>query len=73
MNLVIGLDAGINSNTNKLLFVPLVMPKLSFGHHNNTWSINVATGCSYTAIMWGADSIDNLIPATMTVTFSKRF
>jgi hypothetical protein len=73
MNLVIGLDAGININTNKWLFVPLVMPKLSFGHHNNTWSINVAAGCSYTAIMWGAGSIDHLLPATMTVTFSKRF
>jgi hypothetical protein len=73
MNLVIGLDPGININTNKWLFVPLVMPKLSFGHHNNTWSINVAAGCSYTAIMWDTNSIDNLLPATMTVTFSKRF
>jgi hypothetical protein len=73
MNLVIGLDAGININTNKWLFIPLIMPKLSFGHHNNTWSINVAAGCNYTAIMWDTDSIDNLLPATMTVTFSKRF
>jgi hypothetical protein len=73
MNLVIGLDAGININTNKWLFVPLVMPKLSFGYHNKTWSINIAAGCHYTAVMWDASSIDNLLPATMTVTFSKRF
>jgi hypothetical protein len=73
MNLVIGLDAGININRNKWLFIPIVMPKLSFGHHNKTWSINVSAGCHYTAIMWNIDSIDNLLPATMTVTFSKRF
>jgi hypothetical protein len=73
INLVIGLDAGVNINTNKWLFIPLIMPKLSFGHHNKTWSLNVAAGCSYTAIMWDADSIDHLLPATMTVTFSKRF
>jgi hypothetical protein len=73
MNLVIGLDAGINTNTGKWLFIPLVIPKLSFGHHHNTWSINAAAGCSYTALMWGSDSIDHLLSATMTVTFSKRF
>jgi hypothetical protein len=73
MNLVIGLDAGININTNRWLFIPLITPKLSFGHHNNAWSINVSAGCNYTAIIWDADSIDNLRPATMTVTFSKRF
>jgi hypothetical protein len=73
MNLVIGLDAGINTNTGKWLFIPLIIPKLSFGHHNNTWSINVAIGCSYTAIMWDIGSVDHLLPSTMTVTFSKRF
>jgi hypothetical protein len=73
INLVIGLDAGLNINTNKWLFIPLIMPKLSFGHHNNTWSINAAAGCNYTAIMWDTGSIDNLLPATMTVIFSKRF
>ncbi|MDR2053100.1 MAG: DUF4421 domain-containing protein, partial [Treponema sp.] len=73
MNLVIGLDAGLNSNTNKWLFIPLLMPKMSFGHHHNTWSINVTAGCNYTAVMWDINTIDNLIPSTMTVTFSKRF
>jgi hypothetical protein len=73
MNLVIGFDAGINTNTGKWLFVPLVMPKISFGHHNNTWSINVTGGCDYTVFLWDINSIDNLMPATIAVTFSKRF
>jgi hypothetical protein len=73
MSLVIGLDAGITINSNKWLFIPLIMPKLSFGHHNNTWSINVTAGCNYTAVIWDINTIDNLLPATMTITFSKRF
>jgi hypothetical protein len=72
MNLVIGFDAGYNVNKNNWLFVPLLMPKISFGHHHNTWSINVTAGCNYTAIIQDMNTIDNLIPATMTVTFSKR-
>jgi hypothetical protein len=73
MNLVIGLDAGININTNKWLFIPLIMPKISFGHHNNTWSINVTASCDYSVFLWNNNTIDNLIPATMVITFSKRF
>jgi hypothetical protein len=72
ISLVIGFDAGININANKWLFIPKVMPKLSFGHHHGTWSINVTTGCDYTTILWDMNTIDNLIPAAMTITFSKR-
>jgi hypothetical protein len=73
LSLVIGLDAGININANKWLFIPRAMPKLSFGHHNGTWSINVTAGCDYTAILWDMSTVDHLIPATMSITFSKRF
>lgn len=73
MNLVIGLDAGLNVTTSKWLFIPLIMPKISLGHHNKTWSINFAASCNYTAISWDINTIDKLLSATIKATFSKRF
>jgi hypothetical protein len=73
MNLIIGLDAAINMNSNEWLFIPQATPKITFGHHGNAWSINAAIGCNYTAILWDAKAVDFLMPATMTLTYSKRF
>jgi hypothetical protein len=73
LSLAASLDAGININAGTWLFVPKVTPRLSFGHHNSTWSMNVSVGCDYTAILWNMNTVDYLMPATMTVTFSKRF
>jgi hypothetical protein len=73
MNLIIGLDAAINMNTNEWLFIPQATPRISFGHHGNAWSINAAIGCNYTAILWDMKAVDLFMPATMTLTYSKRF
>jgi hypothetical protein len=73
MNLVIGLDMGLNVTAHTWLFIPGIMPKLSLGHHNTSWSINVITGCNYTAIPWDMNTVDHLLPVTMKVTFSNRF
>jgi hypothetical protein len=73
INLVIGLDAGLNISASRWLFIPVIIPKLSFGRHYKTWSINVSAGRHYTPITWNADSVDRFFPSTITVTFSKRF
>jgi hypothetical protein len=73
MNFTAGLDAGYNVTADKWLFIPLIMPKISFGHHHKTWSINIAAAGNYTAIPWDMNTVDKLLPATLKVTFSKRF
>ena len=73
MNLVIGLDAGLNVTTSEWLFIPLIMPKISFGHHSKTWSINFVADCNYTAISWDINTIDKLFSPTIKANFSKRF
>jgi hypothetical protein len=73
INVIVGLDAGLNLNTNEWLFIPQATPRISFGHHGNVWSINAAIGCNYTAILWDTRAVDLLMPATMTLTYSKRF
>lgn len=69
----IGTHLGINATQNKIIFIPQIKPKISFGHHNRTWSINTEMGCNSTMILWDKNDSDILVPATMTVTFSKRF
>jgi hypothetical protein len=73
INLIIGLDVGIDMNTNKRLFIPQATPRISFGYHGNAWSINAAIGCNYTAFLRDPQAVDLLMPATMTLAYSKRF
>jgi hypothetical protein len=69
----IGANLGINIHDTSMLFIPQVSPKITFGHHNNSWSINTVMGCNASVLLWNRDNFDTLIPATMSVTFSKRF
>jgi hypothetical protein len=69
----IGANLGINSNTNEILFIPQIKPKFSFGHHNNSWSVNMVIGCNTTITTWGKNDTDTLLFAPITITFSKRF
>ncbi|MFP3042212.1 DUF4421 domain-containing protein [Treponema primitia] len=68
-----GANFGININDTKMLFIPQINPKITFGHHNNSWSINAVMGCNTSVLLWSKDNLDILIPATMGVTFSNRF
>jgi hypothetical protein len=72
INHFLGLDAGINTNENRWLFVPQIMPKISFGYHSNSWSINFIGSCNDIIIFWDRTNFDNILYATMTITFSKR-
>ncbi|GHU82487.1 hypothetical protein FACS189468_6760 [Spirochaetia bacterium] len=73
INTSIGADLGISVTENKILFIPQIKPKISFGHHNRTWSINAIMGSNAAILLWGVNNFDVLSPSTMTVTFSKRF
>jgi hypothetical protein len=71
--ITVGVNLGINIRENNLLFIPQIRPKISFGHHNRDWSINVIMACNSTILLWDKNNPDILAPSTMTVTFSKRF
>jgi hypothetical protein len=73
VGLNIGANLGININDTNILFAPQINPKITFGHHNNSWSINAVMGCNASVLLWDTDNFDTLVPATMSVTFSKRF
>jgi hypothetical protein len=73
INRSIGLDAGININENRWLFIPQIMPKLSFGYHGKSWSVSFIGDCNYTIIFWDTGSFDNILLSSMTIAFSKRF
>ena len=68
----IGTNLGIDTNTNKLLFIPQIRPKFSFGHHSGTWSINMIMGCN-SIILWDKNNSNIFAPVTITLCFSKRF
>jgi hypothetical protein len=69
----IGANLGINTNVTNILFIPQINPKITFGHHNNSWSINAVMGCNASVLLWNKSDFDTLVPTTMSVTFSKRF
>jgi hypothetical protein len=71
--ITIGANLGINATENGILFIPQIKPKISFGHHNRTWSINAVIGTNAALILWAKNDFDILAPSTMAVTFSKRF
>ncbi|GMO24553.1 MAG: hypothetical protein Ta2B_03970 [Termitinemataceae bacterium] len=77
MFLNVGINAGANLgvpiNNTSILFIPQINPKITFGHHNASWSINAVMGCNTSILLWDNDNFDILVPATMSVTFSKRF
>jgi hypothetical protein len=73
IKLSIGLDAGINTNENRWLFIPQIMPKISFGYHRNSWSINFIGDCNDTIIFWDRNNFDNILLSNLTIAFSKRF
>ncbi|MDR1443562.1 MAG: DUF4421 domain-containing protein [Treponema sp.] len=73
VNFVIGLNAGLNITANTWHFIPDIIPKLSFGHHNKSWSINFTAGGNYTAIPREVNTADHLLSGAMKVTFSNRF
>jgi hypothetical protein len=72
IRLSIGLDAGINTSENRWLFIPQIMPKLSFGYHGDSWSISFIGDCNDTIILWDKNNFDNLLLSSMTITFSKQ-
>jgi hypothetical protein len=71
--ITIGANLGINTTENKILFVPQIKPKISFGRHNRAWSVNAIMGSNATLLLWDINKFDMLTPSTITVTFSKRF
>jgi hypothetical protein len=71
-SITVGADLGI-AVREKWLFIPQIKPKISFGHHNRTWSMNLAVACNSTILLWDRNQSDLLVPSTMTVMFSKRF
>jgi hypothetical protein len=73
MGIHIGANLGINTTENKVLFIPQIKPKISFGHHNRTWSINAVMGSNAAILLRDLNNFDILAPSTITVTFSKRF
>jgi hypothetical protein len=75
LNLALNLGAnlGININDTKTLFIPQINPKISLGHHNTSWSINAVMGCNASLLLWDIGNFDTITPATMGITFSKRF
>jgi hypothetical protein len=73
VNLNIGANLGINITDTTMLFIPQINPKFTFGHHNSSWSVNAVMGCNTSVLLWDKDSFDTLVPATMSVSFSKRF
>jgi hypothetical protein len=72
IGIAIGTNLGINATENKILFIPQIKPKISFGHHNRAWSVNAVIGNNATIFLWDNNS-DIVVPSTITVTFSKRF
>jgi hypothetical protein len=73
MGINMGANLGINTTENKLLFIPQIKPKISFGHHNRRWSINAVMGDNAMIVLWDINNFDIVAPSTITVTFSKRF
>jgi hypothetical protein len=67
-----GANLGININDTEILLVPQLNPKITFGHHNASWSINTVMGCNVSVLLWDRDNFSTLTPATMSITFSKR-
>jgi hypothetical protein len=72
-SITVGTHLGIHAAGKELLFIPQIKPKISFGHHNRTWSINTVMACNSTILLWDKKNPDILAPSTMTLTFSKRF
>jgi hypothetical protein len=72
INATISGDAGININENNWLFIPQLMPKIAFGYHGNSWSVNFIGSCNDIIILRDKNSFDNILSATMTIMFSKR-
>jgi hypothetical protein len=73
MSLNVGTNFGVAISENKVLFIPQIKPKISFGHHNRTWSINAVMGSNASVLIWDTQAFDILVPSTITLTFSKRF
>ncbi|GMO70317.1 MAG: hypothetical protein Ta2A_18890 [Treponemataceae bacterium] len=73
LGLIVGANLGVTINDAKILFVPQINPKITFGHHNTSWSVNAVMGCNTSILLWDKDNFDIVVPATMSVTFSKRF
>jgi hypothetical protein len=68
----VGANAGIKASDGGFLFIPQVNPKITFGHHDDSWSVNAVMGCNTSMLFWGDGDFDTLAPATMSVTFSRR-
>ncbi|MHC6203676.1 DUF4421 family protein [Breznakiellaceae bacterium SP9] len=68
-----GINLGMSTTENKILFIPQVRPKIGFGHHSGTWSINMIFGGNAAFIIWDKSDYDILQPVTMKIMLSKRF
>jgi hypothetical protein len=73
VNLTTGLNMGVNAASGTILFVPQITPKFAVGHHGKSWPVNIIGGCTYTAILWNGGNFESLLPASMTLAFSRRF
>ncbi|GHV51593.1 hypothetical protein AGMMS49579_07250 [Spirochaetia bacterium] len=69
----VGANLGIDINEPRVLFIPQINPRIAFGYHHISWSINMVMGCNASLLLWSKDDIEILVPATVSITFSKRF
>jgi hypothetical protein len=67
-----GANLGININDQKILFVPQLSPKITVGHHHETWSANLVMGCN-ASMLGEKDNFNEIIPVTISMTFFKHF
>ena len=65
-------NLGINTNKDRLLFAPQWEPRIIFGHHNHTWSINLIMMNNCTVLLWNKNDYDMLQLISVTIMFSKR-
>jgi len=75
-SVVLFTNAGINQNTNRWLFIPLIDPNFVFGYHLNTWSFNIKMQSNIT--VWLEDFKINsnrtfMGSINIGLTVSKRF
>jgi hypothetical protein len=69
----VGANLGIDINDPQVLFIPQMNPKITVGHHNTSWSINLVMGTNVSLLLWDKENVNTLAPSTVSLTFSYRF
>ncbi|MDL2229235.1 DUF4421 domain-containing protein [Treponema sp. OttesenSCG-928-L16] len=67
------MNAGFKTGSRTWHFMPQLMPRISFGYHHDSWSLNLVGNCRYLLILRKADRPDGLLMSSMAITFSYRF